>query len=103
MASGGLIASALVLWIVVIWVRSARRRLALNRGAYRAACLGALTGIFGAAVHSFVDFGLHITINALVFCVLIAIILLKDVAPESGLNGGSGLLVGSGGGGRLEP
>jgi len=102
-ASGGLIASALVLWFVVILVRSARRRLALNRGTYRAACLGALTSIFGAAVHSFVDFGLHITINALVFCVLIAIILLKDVAPESRLNGDAGLLVGSGGGGRLEP
>ena len=103
MASGGLIASALVLWFVVILVKSARRRLALSGGAYRAACLGALTGIFGAAVHSFVDFGLHITINALVFCVLIAIILLKDVCPETGLNGDSALVVGSGAGGHLRP
>jgi hypothetical protein len=92
MASGGLIAAALMLWFVVILVKSARRRLAMNRGTYRAACLGALTGIFGAAVHSFVDFGLHITINALVFCVLIAVVLLKDIAPESGLNGDSGLV-----------
>ena len=100
-ASGGLIASALVLWFVMILVRSARRGLALNQGAYRAACLGALTGICGAAVHSFVDFGLHITINALVFSVLVAIVLLKDVTPESCPNGHSGLVVGSGGGRHL--
>ena len=36
----------------------------------RAACLGGLAGIFGLAIHSFVDFGLHITINALVFLAL---------------------------------
>jgi O-antigen ligase len=101
MASGGLIAAALVLWFAVILVRKARRRLALNRGTYRAASLGALTGIFGAAVHSFVDFGLHITVNALVFCVLIAIILLKEVAPESLLDRDSGLVIGSGVGRHL--
>jgi hypothetical protein len=103
LASGGLIAAALVLWFAVILVRNARRRLALNRGTYRAACLGALTGIFGAAVHSFVDFGLHITINALVFCVLIAIILLREVAPGCGLDRDSGLVIGSGVGRHLRP
>lgn len=86
MASGGLIGCALVGWFLVVLVRSARRRLSAPQSFYRAACLGALTGIFGAAIHSFVDFGLHITINALVFCVLIAIVLLKDIAPENTIN-----------------
>lgn len=40
----------------------------------RAATIGALVGILTVAVHSLVDFGLHITINALVFTVLIALV-----------------------------
>jgi hypothetical protein len=38
--------------------------------------------LFGAAVHSLVDFGLHITINALVFAALtgIATLELRDEA-----------------------
>jgi hypothetical protein len=45
---------------------------------YRAACLGALTGMFGVVVHSFVDFGLHITINALLFLTLLVIAVQAD-------------------------
>ena len=72
-ASGGLIGCALVAWFIVVFVKTARRRLRSTDSYRRAACLGALAGIFGAAVHSFVDFGLHITVNALIFCVLIVI------------------------------
>jgi hypothetical protein len=39
----------------------------------RSACLGALVGLFGVAVHSLVDFGLHITANALIFTSLVVI------------------------------
>jgi hypothetical protein len=39
----------------------------------RAACLGACIGIAGVAVHSLVDFGLHMLVNALVFTTLIVI------------------------------
>ncbi len=39
----------------------------------RSCCFGAAIGIFGVLIHSFVDFGLHIMINALVFVVLIVI------------------------------
>jgi hypothetical protein len=35
--------------------------------------MGALIGIFGVAVHSLVDFGLHVTINALVLTALVVI------------------------------
>jgi O-antigen ligase len=43
----------------------------------RAATIGALVGILTVAVHSLVDFGLHITINAVVFTVLVAIIAMR--------------------------
>jgi hypothetical protein len=39
----------------------------------RAACFGALTGLVGVAVHSLVDFGLHIPVNALVCLLLVAV------------------------------
>ena len=35
--------------------------------------MGACAGLFGVAVHSTVDFGLHVTINSLVFVALIVI------------------------------
>jgi len=77
LASGGLIAAALVIWFLVVIGKAARYRLNSSDGAYRAACIGALTGLLGAAVHSFVDFGIHITINALVLFTLIAIVLIR--------------------------
>jgi len=58
-------------------LREATGALYAAQRAYRAACVGALTGLLGAAVHSFVDFGIHITINALVLFILIAIVLIR--------------------------
>jgi O-antigen ligase len=73
LASGGLIGAALVVWFIAAFLRRARKGLRSTDPYFRAASLGALTGIFGVAIHSFVDFGLHVTANALVFCALIAI------------------------------
>ena len=84
LASGGLIGAGLIVWFIVAFVRKARLGLKAPDPFYRAACLGALTGMFGVAVHSFVDFGLHITINALVFCILIVIATLSgSLAAQS--------------------
>ena len=80
MASGGLIGVALVAWFAVVFLKRARRRLTSPDAYNRAACLGALTGIFGVCVHNFVDFGLQITINALLFLVLVTIAMLSDGA-----------------------
>jgi len=73
LASGGLIGCLFVLWFAIIFVKRARDNLNSSDSYYRAAVLGALAGIFGVAVHSFVDFGLHVTSNALIFSALIAI------------------------------
>ncbi len=73
LASGGIIGCLFVLWFAIIFVKRARDNLNSSDSYYRAAVLGALAGIFGVAVHSFVDFGLHVTSNALIFSALIAI------------------------------
>ena len=75
MASGGIIGCALVAWFLVVFAKRVRWRMRSADPYFRAVCLGALAGIFGVAIHSFVDFGLHITINALVLFVLMVIAL----------------------------
>ena len=82
LASGGLIGSALVIWFVVAFLRKASERLHAPDPYCRAACLGALVGIFGVAIHSFVDFGLHITVNALIFTTLLVIAVQNDCVDD---------------------
>jgi O-antigen ligase len=72
-ASVGLIGLAICLWFVWGFIKRVRVPLRSRDNFRRAACLGALIGIFGVAVHSIFDFGLHITINALIFSALIVI------------------------------
>lgn len=71
LASGGIIGMALVGWFLFLLVRRIRRSFRSNDSFRRATVLGASTGLFGVAVHSMVDFGLHVTINALIFTALI--------------------------------
>jgi O-antigen ligase len=73
LASGGLIGVAFSAWFVVAFFRQARARLRSTDSFRRATCFGALAGLFGVAVHSLTDFGLHVTVNALVFVALVAI------------------------------
>jgi O-antigen ligase len=73
LASGGLIGMALAVWFVFLFIRRARECLRSESSSRRAACFGALAGIFAIAIHSAVDFGLHATANALVFTTLIVI------------------------------
>lgn len=75
LASGGLVALALGGWFVYVLLKRARRNWhdAARDSFHRAAILGALVGLFGVAVHSLFDFGLHITINSYVCVALIAI------------------------------
>lgn len=73
LASGGLIGTAIFIWFIVLFVGGVKRSFALARDRFARACImGACAGVFGVAVHSFVDFGLHITINSLIFVSLLA-------------------------------
>lgn len=70
---GGIIGLALGLWFAFSFIRRVRHALQAIEPFKSAASLGAVVGIAGVAVHSLGDFGLHITINALVFMALMVI------------------------------
>jgi O-antigen ligase len=81
MASGGLIGLALALWFLIEFIRAARRNLKSDDGYMRPIRLGALASIVAVAIHSLVDFGLHIPVNAFVF-VAIASLVLVSATPH---------------------
>jgi O-antigen ligase len=70
LASGGIIGVGLCAWFIFALVAASRPQLRSADGFRRAACTGALVGLFGVGVHSLFDFGLHTTSNALIFVVL---------------------------------
>jgi O-antigen ligase len=77
LSSGGVLAAALFVWFAVVLIRQARQSVTATHGFQRAIVLGAIISVAGVAVHSLVDFGLHITINALGFVILLGILSLK--------------------------
>jgi O-antigen ligase len=81
LASAGLMGAGLVVWFAVSLFTQVRRQFATRNTFQRAACLGALAGIFGILIHSVVDFGLHVTANALV-AVTLVVIATKDFVKE---------------------
>lgn len=90
LASGGVIGVILGLWLIVQLFRAAKSKLSELSGQVRdpdtsferAATLAALIGMLTVAVHSLVDFGLHITVNAVVFAVLMAIVCVRAEAGD---------------------
>lgn len=82
LASGGIIAVVIFIWFVWAVIADARRVWASGNEFDRAARLGATAGIVGVLVHSLVDFGLHVPINAAIFTVLMALVL-RDASAES--------------------
>jgi hypothetical protein len=72
-ASGGLVGGALCLWFLVSFVTAARQRLRAAPPFLQAIRCGALAGLFAVALHSFFDYGLHITINTLVCAILLVL------------------------------
>jgi O-antigen ligase len=75
LAGGGIIGAALAAWFLFELFRRIRSRLRAEGESRfnRAAAFGATVGLFGVAVHSIFDFGLHIMANALVCTLLIVI------------------------------
>lgn len=73
LAGGGLVCVAPIAWFVAALVRRSRRCLRSRWPFRRATCFGSLLGLCSVAVHSSVDYGLHVTVNALVFTTLLVI------------------------------
>jgi O-antigen ligase len=83
LASGGLIGAALCTWLAFALLSRARMQLRSTDSFRRAVAFGALVGLFGVVVHSLFDFGLHITINALIFIILMVLATAEVRAPSS--------------------
>ena len=79
LASGGLMGAAILIWFAIVLVKQTRRSIRASEGFQRAVSLGAIVGVVGIAVHSVVDFGLHVTVNALVLMALLAILSLESL------------------------
>jgi O-antigen ligase len=82
LATGGVVGVLLGICFVFLLVKFARPSLRSSDPFRRAACFGALAGLFGISVHSLVDFGLHIPINALICLVLVAIVTVNGWVEE---------------------
>ncbi len=72
-AGGGLLGVIFTVWFLAVLANTARRRFDSGDRFIRASRLGAAAGIFGVLLHSIVDFGLHIFVNAAIFTLLIVL------------------------------
>jgi O-antigen ligase len=86
LACGGVLGLLLVAWFITGFIKQLPGRLRSSDRFRRSACLGALVGLFGVAVHSLVDFGLHITANALIFTSLVVIATVNGCVGEKGFS-----------------
>ncbi|HUE81083.1 MAG TPA: O-antigen ligase family protein [Pyrinomonadaceae bacterium] len=72
-ADGGIVGAALALFFVVMLFRIAFLRRESEDPFRRGVAIGALAGCFAVLIHSFFDFTLHTTSNALLFLILAAL------------------------------
>ena len=82
LSSGGIIGMAIGIWFGVALFQRVRDNLRSDNHFQRSICLAALLGITAVAVHSLVDFGLHLLVNAFVFMALI-MLATKRIPVES--------------------
>jgi O-antigen ligase len=84
LASGGVIGAAIGIWFVTMLFNRTWTNFRSSNRFRRAASFGAALGIIGVGVHSLVDFGLHMIVNALIFMALI-VIATTDLKVEDAL------------------
>ncbi|MFL6282697.1 MAG: O-antigen ligase family protein [Pyrinomonadaceae bacterium] len=84
LASGGIIGCVIFLCFAFVFLRRVRETLRSGDAFRRAACVGALAALFGVAVHSLFDFGLHMTANAALFVALVAVATADVPAANTG-------------------
>jgi O-antigen ligase len=82
LSDAGVIGAALGIVFVFFLFRTALRRMQSHDKFRRGVALGALAGCAGALVHSFFDFTLHTTANALMFLTLAALATLNGRVEE---------------------
>ncbi|HWS55948.1 MAG TPA: O-antigen ligase family protein, partial [Pyrinomonadaceae bacterium] len=82
LSDAGVVGGLLALVFVVALFRMAVARMQSHDRVRRGVALGALTGCAGVLVHSFFDFTLHTTANALLFLVLAALATLNGRVEE---------------------
>ena len=73
LSSGGLVGLAIGIWFVVSLFRAVKVNLNSDDRFQRAVSFAAVVGMTGVAVHSLVDFGLHLLVNAFVFLILVMV------------------------------
>ena len=73
LSDGGIIGAALGLWFILVLFRRGFARRETHDPFRRGVITGALAGCFAVLVHSFFDFTLHTTANALLFLILAAL------------------------------
>jgi O-antigen ligase len=73
LANGGVIAFLLFALFAIVVFRRSLANFKSDDPLIRSSCFGALVGMVGVLIHSTVDFGLHIMVNALILVVLIVI------------------------------
>ena len=73
LASGGIVAFGLLLIFIILLFKRISLQIKSGNNFRQGICFGATVGIFGIMLHSMVEFGLHIIINALVLIILIVL------------------------------
>ncbi len=73
LSDGGIVGAAIALFFVVMLFRLGFRRMESEDKFRRGVAIGAMAGCFAVLVHSFFDFTLHTTSNALLFLILSAL------------------------------
>lgn len=77
MATGGIVSFFLAVWLGIVCYRRGRHNLIGPSDKFsHAARWGSLIGLVGVGIHSLVDFGLHVTVNA-VICISLIVILTR--------------------------
>ena len=89
LADGGIIGGILGLWFIVILFRRGFARRETHDHFRRGVVTGALAGCFAVLVHSFFDFTLHTTANALLFLTLSAVATQDSSVDQTQPNRGS--------------
>jgi O-antigen ligase len=81
-SDAGIVGASLAFAFVALLFRAGFRRMESGDAQRRGVALGALTGCFAVLVHSFFDFTLHTTANALLFLMLAALATLGSRVEE---------------------